>query len=515
MKFQFLNEKDITLHSVWAWAKQLVDALNKNQLGGGAGEPGPAGPAGPKGDTGATGPAGPTGPTGATGPQGVKGDPGATGSTGAQGAAGATGPAGPGVATGGATNEVLAKVDATNFNTKWITLAGTGVLRGALVTKAADQTTANYTAGALIAWDAETYDTDNIHDNSTNNTRLTVPAGASYVQLSGCVTISSATSGDQLSLMLLKNGVQTFPGLGRNRFNTKTTSSSINITSAILPVTAGDYFELFLIVETDTSVTVAKDTTWFAMEIVERGGTGPSGVTASTMAQFNTQLTDGDFVYQNQAAALSSLGMSGALTMNGNTIYSGVPASSLLLTAGNAVISGGASIVLRGTASGYNDFGTEFYAGGVERMRLNSGGILDLYSGQLRFPAAQAASADPNTLDDYEEGSYTPTVTAGSGTFTSVAGAAYYTKVGRKVTLSFHVTITTNGTAASGVAVSLPFTSAASMFFVGSGREQAVTGAALAVNISGGSTILGISKYDNSYPGGNGYLLAGTVTYFV
>jgi len=102
MKFQFLNEKDITLHSVWAWAKQLVDALNKNQLGGGAGEPGPAGPAGPKGDKGDPGAAGPAGPTGATGPQGVKGDTGAAGATGATGAAGPKGDKGDTGATGAA-----------------------------------------------------------------------------------------------------------------------------------------------------------------------------------------------------------------------------------------------------------------------------------------------------------------------------------------------------------------------------------------------------------------------------
>jgi hypothetical protein len=54
---------------------------------------------------------GPTGATGATG---------ATGSTGATGATGATGPTGPGVAAGGTEGQILAKIDATDYNTEWI-----------------------------------------------------------------------------------------------------------------------------------------------------------------------------------------------------------------------------------------------------------------------------------------------------------------------------------------------------------------------------------------------------------
>jgi hypothetical protein len=55
-------------------------------------------------------------------------------------------------------------------------------------------------------------------------------------------------------------------------------------------------------------------------------------------------------------------------------------------------------------------------------------------NGQIPFPATQNPSADVNTLDDYEEGSYTPTVTG----FSSVAQTPtiYYVKVGKLVTLS-------------------------------------------------------------------------------
>lgn len=92
-----------------------------------AGVSGPQGPAGPAG---ATGPQGPAGATGSQGPKGDKGDTGSqgpAGATGSQGPAGATGsqgPAGPGVPTGGTANQVLAKIDGTNYNTQWVAQSG-------------------------------------------------------------------------------------------------------------------------------------------------------------------------------------------------------------------------------------------------------------------------------------------------------------------------------------------------------------------------------------------------------
>lgn len=55
----------------------------------------------------------------------------------------------------------------------------------------------------------------------------------------------------------------------------------------------------------------------------------------------------------------------------------------------------------------------------------------------IGFPATQVASSDANTLDDYEEGTFTPVIegtsTAGTGTYSVQTGR--YVKVGKKVTL--------------------------------------------------------------------------------
>jgi hypothetical protein len=80
----------------------------------------------------------------------------------------------------------------------------------------------------------------------------------------------------------------------------------------------------------------------------------------------------------------------------------------------------------------------------------------------ITFPATQSASTDANTLDDYEEGTWTPTVrgtsTAGTGTYTVQVGT--YTKIGRLVTVT--VACVWSATTATGKVVIgiLPFTPA-------------------------------------------------------
>jgi hypothetical protein len=80
--------------------------------------------------------------------------------------------------------------------------------------------------------------------------------------------------------------------------------------------------------------------------------------------------------------------------------------------------------------------------------------------GQLAFPATQIPSANANTLDDYEEGTYTPTytnITIGNGTV-----SARYTKIGDMVHLEWSLTWgSTTSATASPTTIGLPFTAAA------------------------------------------------------
>jgi hypothetical protein len=103
---------------------------------------------------------------------------------------------------------------------------------------------------------------------------------------------------------------------------------------------------------------------------------------------------------------------------------------------------------------------------GTERARITSGGVLDIGTGagavgQIQFPATQVASANANTLDDYEEGTWTGSI-AGSttaGTFTSLTNACSYTKIGRQVTVQYYVQWESGTGTGNLILTGLPFTS--------------------------------------------------------
>ena len=66
-----------------------------------------------------------------------------------------------------------------------------------------------------------------------------------------------------------------------------------------------------------------------------------------------------------------------------------------------------------------------------------------------------------NTLDDYEEGTFTPAVSGGGGTVTASTATGYYTKVGNLVTVSGTFTWSANGSNANGTSkmTGFPFAS--------------------------------------------------------
>ena len=82
-------------------------------------------------------------------------------------------------------------------------------------------------------------------------------------------------------------------------------------------------------------------------------------------------------------------------------------------------------------------------------------------AGQIKFPATQNASTDANTLDDYEEGTWSPSVT-NMTTTGSPAYAGVYTKIGNLVLVNFYSTNATATTYASTLnstnVTGLPFT---------------------------------------------------------
>jgi hypothetical protein len=160
----------------------------------------------------------------------------------------------------------------------------------------------------------------------------------------------------------------------------------------------------------------------------------------------------------------------------GNTgISAGLPANGSLVVGARTFLSASGGDTQLGGLSGSNV--TSFYANGAVGMLLNgSGGGLQVVgsisvgnatpstSGAgITFPATQSASSNANTLDDYEEGTFTPAYEPSSGSFTTLNYAyqdGKYTKIGNVVYVQIDMATSavTVGTASSQVKITgLPF----------------------------------------------------------
>jgi len=99
-----------------------------------------------------------------------------------------------------------------------------------------------------------------------------------------------------------------------------------------------------------------------------------------------------------------------------------------------------------------------------------------LSGGGITFPATQVASADANTLDDYEEGTWTPALQFGGAAtgMTYSVQQARYTKIGRVVHVQLRIALSAKGSSTGGAKITgLPFASA-----------QEVGGAVYATNLT-------------------------------
>lgn len=104
----------------------------------------------------------------------------------------------------------------------------------------------------------------------------------------------------------------------------------------------------------------------------------------------------------------------------------------------------------------------DFQQGRVKSAATVSvGGATPSTSGAgVSFPAAQSDSSDANTLDDYEEGTFTPSIT-GTWVSTPTSVSGYYTKIGRGVHVTMQWTGGTKSGTYNGAFGNLPFTASA------------------------------------------------------
>lgn len=206
---------------------------------------------------------------------------------------------------------------------------------------------------------------------------------------------------------------------------------------------------------------------------------GDSVFTGTVSVSGATVLT-GSLLANGAVAMASSLSVSGVTFLGSNLQVTGAAfvGSSLSVSGvtflgsnlqvnGPGVFTGSLSVSGVFVTTGTARIGTVLEAGSLSVSgAVNFGGALNLSAGQIVFPAVQNASANANTLDDYEEGTFTPTVTFGTpGNLTVVYSTqtGFYTKIGREVHVSINIiTSTFTHTTASGnfIVGTLPFTPA-------------------------------------------------------
>ena len=123
----------------------------------------------------------------------------------------------------------------------------------------------------------------------------------------------------------------------------------------------------------------------------------------------------------------------------------GVTTPGVVNTAGETIATT-LSVTGASTFTGTGKFATTIGVGNATPAASGSG---------ITFPATQSASSDANTLDDYEEGTWTPTA-GGTSTYSTQSGQ--YVKIGKLVYVNAVVVFTAIGTGSTNVLSGLPFT---------------------------------------------------------
>lgn len=154
------------------------------------------------------------------------------------------------------------------------------------------------------------------------------------------------------------------------------------------------------------------------------------------------------------------------------------------------------------TFTGDQTIDGNLFTGGKTSATPNGGDVQ--VSKGLSFPATQVPCSDANTLDDYEEGTWTPYIAGNLGGDSGQVYAqqiGYYTKVGNLVTCYFRVALSTKGTL-NGGACGLngwPFTAKAGSLSFPLTASNLSDGATI-VKLYGGAGASGFNYLTDSAP---------------
>jgi hypothetical protein len=333
---------------------------------------------------------------------------------------------------------------------------------------------------------------------------VTMNPGGLFVSSSGRVGIGTTTPGAPLEISYNNTSYTTTPILSLNNTNINgQTHINFLITGSLVGKIRSDYEGGMIYVTNNLGADrshyflvngdVGTGSVAMAISALGRIGMGTSSPAARLDIQGGS---DGDGMISIGSNSVSGIlnspaniyinadsdnNASGVIVLGFNrTGYTGGTEAVRILESGNVGISatsparrlavqgaddGTLQIRMQGSAAtdSYCEIGRESYSTGDFRVNVcRSGTVINalkisdttgaaIFSSTVAasgiiFPGSQVSSADPNNLDDYEEGTWTPTIAGGGGdpTYTSGQRVGWYTKVGRVVTITWFISFSKN-----------------------------------------------------------------------
>lgn len=126
---------------------------------------------------------------------------------------------------------------------------------------------------------------------------------------------------------------------------------------------------------------------------------------------------------------------------------------------------------------------------------------------------ATATSINGVTLDNTAWTSYTPTITAQTGSIPTLSASGRYKQIGKTILLQVTVSVGAGGTAVGNIFATLPFTANSSGTWVGGSYEYSVTGNGGISAVLTSATTLTIKNISAATYWVNGYAVAASVAY--
>jgi hypothetical protein len=304
-------------------------------------------------------------------------------------------------------------------------------------------------------------------------------SGTAILKGNGTGGFSNAAAGTDYAAATTGTSAQLLANNGSGGFSNVTVGSGLSLSAGTLStsggasISAGDSNVTVSDTGSNGTVTVQTDGTE-RMRIDSSGNVG-IGVTPSSSWWTNSRA-----LQIGQSAAIEGRSSQSLISIGSNYYLNNSPLEYRYLTTETATryeqLAGQhrwftAASGTAGNAITFTQAMSLNASGGLQTLNtIGVGNATPSTSGAgITFPAMQSASSDANTLDDYEEGTWTPTLTGASSdpTVTYTTQTGQYTKVGRVVHVQCSIVPATYS-GGSGVLriAGLPFTSGSSTFYV-------------------------------------------------